>query len=269
MRNDKETMVSYKMFLGSLLCITACGSHAGAMGNANLESSFSGFYTGLGTGMLTLLTNDAYSVTRNPATRPPTNGRVNFTDSAVLFDGHVGYGKMFNQKTYLGAKASIQYTPLTHTVSGPFSTTSGPTLIVGNNTDVLSVKPIYNINAVLGYEALPSVLPFVEAGVTFGNVDINYQSTRTQSNLTTPSNIAYVLGLKSNKYLTGGNVGIGANYLLNKNWFLSSELIYSYLGKGTVNNSVLVPSTNPVLESHSRTKTNQAVALLASISHLF
>ena len=104
--------MAYKMTLSILLSLGAYGAQAGTMGHVELKPNFGGFYTGLGTGMFNLITTDAYSATRNPAALPSIHGQRNFTDSAVLFDGHLGYGKMFNQNTYLGAKASVQYTPL-------------------------------------------------------------------------------------------------------------------------------------------------------------
>lgn len=264
----RRYIVPKKAIAGFLLSVGLSGVQAGTMGNIEPAPDFSGFYAGLGTGMLTLLSSNDYSVGFSPAIRPPVSGHADFTDSAVLFDGHLGYGKMFNQRTYLGAKASVQYTPLKYTLDAPFSSVTGPLLRVGDAQDTFSLKPIYNINAVLGYKILPRLLPFVEAGVTFANVETRYITAITQSNLLTGVNTGYSSVLNSNKYTTGGNVGIGANYLVNKNWFLSSELIYSYLGRATVNSSVAIPSISS-LEAHSRTKTNQAVSLLASISYLF
>lgn len=257
-----------KQIVSGLLLSLGCSiSFAGTMGNIGTPNNFNGFYAGLGTGMLNLLTKDSFASSTNTGAAPVT-GNLSFTDSSVLFDGHLGYGKLFNQHTYLGAKTFAYYTPLQHIYTRSFTTTTGSVLTNGNHVDTFAVKPIYNIDAILGFEVLPHVLPYLEAGVSFSNVKANYKSFRTQSNLASNNQIAYSNDMTSNTYKTGYNVGIGANYLVQKNWFLSSELIYNYLGTGAANQSVNVPQSNTV-QAFSNKATNQAVSLLASISYLF
>lgn len=252
---------------GLLLSLGCSTGFAGTMGNSGLPKDFNGFYAGLGTGMLNLLTKDAFSTSTNTGA-PPVTGKLSFTDSSVLFDGHLGYGTLFNQNAYLGAKTFVYYTPLQHLYTRSFTASTGSVLTNGSHDDTFAVKPIYNIDAILGFEVLPHVLPYLEAGVSFSNVKANYKSFRTQSNLVTNNQVAYSNNMTSSNYTTGYNVGIGANYLVQKNWFLSSELIYNYLGTSAANQSVNVPLSNTV-QGFSNKATNQAVSLLASISYLF
>lgn len=256
-----------QMACGLLLGLGLSTGFAGTMGDAALPTNFNGFYAGLGTGMLNLLTKNAFS-TSSITSAPPATGKLSFTDSAVLFDGHLGYGQLFNQNTYLGAKTFVYYTPLQHIYTRSFTASTDSFLTNGNHVDTFTAKPIYNIDAILGFEVLPHVLPYLEAGVSFSNIKANYKSFRTQSNLASNNQFAYSNDMTSNSYKTGYNVGIGANYLVQKNWFLSSELIYNYLGTGAVNQSVNVPQVNAV-QAFSNKTTNQAVSLLASISYLF
>ncbi len=256
-----------KVFSVMVLSIGTMGVYAGTMGADSQDYNLAGFYAGLGTGYTTLIAKDSFSVAHALPT-PAYNRSIQFTDSAVLFDGHIGYGNYFNQNMYLGAKASIYYTPLQHDVVAPFSATAGPLLLGGVDVDTFTIKPIYNIDAVLGYEIYPHLLPFLEAGISFANVDVNYNVLRTRTNLITGTSATYATALNDNQYLTGYNVGVGANYQLKKNWFFSSELVYNYLGKSSVNNLVDVPGSADV-ETRTKTKTNQAVSLLLSISYLF
>lgn len=254
--------------LSAVLTMSVSCVFAGTMGAVESNPNFGGFYAGLGTGMMTLMSNLSYSVTRVPTLSPSYSGKASYTDTAVLFDGHLGYGQMFHEKAYLGAKASVFYTPLKHEQQGPYAAANGSLLTISNNMNTLTLKPFYNVDAVLGYEVLPHLLPFVEAGVTFANVNTRYRGARTQSNVSTGTTSYYSFALNSNKYTTGGNVGVGAKYLVNKNWFLSSELIYSYLGKDSVGTSIAVPATTTT-DNHNRSRTNQAVSLLAGVSYLF
>ncbi len=63
---------------------------------------FNGFYAALGSDLNTKLSYDTLN----------SNKEVLFSSQKTLFDGHVGYGKYFNQNIYLGAKTSVYYTPL-------------------------------------------------------------------------------------------------------------------------------------------------------------
>ncbi len=119
----------------------------------------------------------------------------------------------------------------------------------------------------LGYETLPHLLPFLEAGISFA--DLGEAGTPAQSSiakLASHQNTLYSTILNPNQYTRGYNLGIGANHQMRKNWFLSSELIYNYLGKGSAYGQLKAPTKVPILND---IKGNQAVSLQASVSYLF
>src|SRR3990167_7589075 len=109
-----------KLALSIFLSLGINAINAGTMGEMTPANTFGGLYIGLGTGMLTLISEQTYSTVRVPSIRPPSSGELDYTNSAVLFDGHVGYGAMITPQFYLGAKASIQYTPLEDIHEAPF-----------------------------------------------------------------------------------------------------------------------------------------------------
>ena len=139
----------------------------------------------------------------------------------------------------------------------------GSSLKMGYVETQTTVKPIYNIDAVLGYEIAPNILPFIEGGVSFSSVYTN--SFVTESHTMMPgATSSYVDRFQNNAsgFKTGYNVGIGANYQPKKNWFLSSELVYHYLGKYS-NNYVNGPDID------TRNRKYQLVSLFAGVSYLF
>jgi opacity protein-like surface antigen len=148
-----------------------------------------------------------------------------------------------------------------------YSSARGPNqLASGQDSFTRSFKPIYNIDAVLGYEMFPGLMPFVEAGVSFANVkhDFVFEGAITSLNTNQVNNYTGLITLDT--YKTGYNVGIGANYLTHANWILSGELVYHDLGK---NNLTLTNvATSDLISTHFRTERNRAVSLLANVSYL-
>lgn len=225
-----------------------------------------GFYAGLGSGFTTFFNDDAHSITlTNPALYEP--GHFKSTDSAVLFDGHLGFGQFIKKDTYLGAKTSVYYTPLEHLSSPQLVASANNITTTAKNTSQTTLKPIYNVNAILGYEIYPHLLPFVEGGVSFSNVKTSAQQTNTRTNLNSGSSYKYTLPLNSDGYKTGYNVGLGANYQMSKNWFLSSELIYNYLGKHSSSATITLPA-DAGTQNSANNRTFQMISMLASVSYL-
>tara|TARA_R110002126_G_scaffold291755_1_gene456928 strand:+ start:37423 stop:38211 length:789 start_codon:yes stop_codon:yes gene_type:complete len=258
-----------KLHVISLLAALSNPLHAGSMGSDEI-ASFDGAYLGVGTGFISLFNNDNFRTQRSNSTRVAGGGEVNrYTDTAIQFNGNLGYGKMMPKKTYLGAKASIYYSPIQLAGETNYSIPLGTNVITGTNTIRTNLKPIYNIDGVLGYELFPHLLSFVEAGVSFSNVTRNYEFSRSYANLTTPADTfrySYLLNL--NAYKTSYNVGVGLNYLLHDNFFLSFEVLYNDLSKRTGESSTLMGDTG-VSERQSRTVYSNAVSAFASASYLF
>lgn len=175
---------------------------------------------------------------------------------------------MLKEKTYLGAKFSVYYTPLNTLDETGFSTAAGSNLTIGSNSIRTSIKPLYNIDAVLGYEIYPHFLPFVEGGVTFAEVSQNYVFKRTRTNVGTGSNVGYQYFLNLNNYNTGFNVGVGLNYEPHKHWIFSTELVYNNLGKNSGSVTTAIPAST-VTETQSRSINSSDVALFGSVSYLF
>lgn len=257
-----------KNSLISLALFTAANvNFAGTMGPVQENSAFDGFYAGLGTGMLTLYSKDTYSVSV-PGVGVVRSGSNSVTNSATLFSGQFGYGRMFSSNTYLGAKASIYYTPLNDADSRGYTTARGTgVLVTGEDTIHRLVKPIYNIDAVLGYAYSPKLLPFVEAGVSFGNVKHGFTFTGAVSDLTNDVVTAYVGTTTIDKYKADFNVGIGANYLVHPKLMLSSELVYTNFSNRNLSS---VTFTSPgSTATHDRQENNNAVSLLVNASYMF
>lgn len=226
--------------------------HAGLLELPQQESDFNGLYAKL-----------------NARTLPDThlqwggNAHAKLSDNTNLFDGHVGYGKYFNQNMYVGAKTSVYHTALDHALTAPFSATTSAT-----HQNAYATEPVYNIDAVFGYETYPHLLPFLEAGVSIANLERKgVMSTASNARLLAKNSL-YANLLNANQYTAGYNVGVGANYQLKKNWFLSSELIYNYLGKDAAG-PAKVPTSSVMTATDSKLKSNQAISLLASVSYLF
>lgn len=248
-------------------CMLALGVnniYAGDMGKSAYD--FNGVYLGLGSGLMTLFTQENRETVRG-------NDTKNFTDTAIFFSGDIGYGRMFKEDLYLGVKGSIYYTPLNHLNEGTVASSGGSQLVVGDNEVTTSLQPIYNIDAVLGYEVLPHLLPFVEAGVSFSTVNTRYRLKRTETLVSTPtSTVQYgsVSTIGGNQ--TSYNVGLGMNYQPHKNLFFSTELMYNNLGKRRGTTTMTVPpvaGTDARIDSDTRSVTSQDVVLFGSISYLF
>lgn len=246
---------------------------AGTMGEVEPKSDFNGLYVGLGTGLMNIMSQTSFSNTYSQF-----NGyfddysHAKYNNTAILFSGQIGYGKMIRPKTYLGAKSSVYYTPFKFNSGrragrNPLVPTQN-TLLFSHFTSETSIQPIYNIDLIFGYEAFSHLLPFIEGGVSFANVKQVFHSNRSFINESTSQDYNHQLNLDG--YKTGYNVGIGLNYLAHKNWFFFGELVYSDLGKNAGSVTTAVPfSAGPITEIYARTEKNQAISLLAGISYLF
>lgn len=250
------------VFMWAMLSLRA---FSGAMGT-DATYTLDGLYVGLGTGFTSLFTEDKFITRRNNMSRGITDTN-RFFYTSILFNGNIGYGKMFRDVYYIGAKASIFYTPLEEQNDISFSVPAGSIVTFGDNTYTTQVRPFYNIDAVIGYEVLPHLIPFVEGGITFANVNNNYLMKRSRSNLATASSVTYRYTVNLDDYSTGYNVGLGVNYQVRSHWMFSSELLYNFLGNNFGVNSASIPGTS-IIESQSRRASASAVNLFASIAYL-
>lgn len=242
---------------------------AGTLGAPQVPD-FNGVSLGLGTGFISIFNNDNFRTQRSNSTRVAGAAEVNrYTDTAVQFNANLGYGKMFKEKTYLGAKAAVYYSPFENAGETNYAVPLGSTVLIGTNTIRSSMKPMFNIDGVLGYALLPRMLSFVEAGVSFSNMRRDYEFTRVFADLPDPSNTfrySYLLSLDA--YKTSYNVGVGLSYLLQQHLFLSFEVLYNDLSKRTGGSSTFMGDTG-ISERQTRTVYTSAVSAFASASCLF
>ena len=266
---------SFKHAVYFLLLSSLIDAHAGSMGEIH-TAHFNGLYAGLGVGESTLFAKDNYLNTINidNFTKAELSNTLRNENTAVLFEGHLGYGKMLSPILYLGAKSSVYYTPIEILSQ---STAEIPSISIGpganyltslKNVNQISMQPIYNIDGILGYEIYDNFLPFVEAGVNFSSVN-NFHSQNNliqQPNFSSPA--LFSGNYNTHGFNTGFNVGIGANYQTHKPWLISGELVYHNLGQYSI--SKTYPLANvPGFLSSSSTRTFQMVSVLVSFSYLF
>lgn len=251
------------IFSGLLLSTSIGMAYAGEMGEISKPYDFGGFYLGLETGFGTFLARDYHtdSISTLAISQAST---LNTSDTAIAFEGNIGLGKMLYANTYLGAKASIYYSPIETLTQ---SSLNDGSLIEIHNSNQAYLKPIYNIDAVLGYEIVPHLLPFVEAGVSFSNVNTIDRQRNVSQDLDLKTADFFDNSINSSGYKTGFNVGMGSNYQLNQNWYISSELLYTYLGKNSASNTVPI-SVKAGTQTVSSTRTHQLISLMAGISYL-
>ena len=245
-----------------LLSLGLNTAFAGTMGEETYNMD--GFYIGAGAGLATILLKNTASESFNNLNMS-VNRKVNDSDAGILFEGQVGYGKMFKEKVYLGVKGSVYYTPINYNTSISEAIV-GTALATVSNTTQVRFDPLYNIDGVLGFEVFPHFLPFVEAGVSFAGIN----STDVQHNsliaLPSPAQI-FQTALKTSGYKTEYNVGLGTAYQMAQHWLLSGELVYNYLGKTSANKTVNLTSEFGTHTSKYTRKYNQ-VSLFANISYL-
>ncbi|GGI85643.1 outer membrane beta-barrel protein [Legionella impletisoli] len=256
-----------RLIIPVILSLGCTSLNAGSMGPVEPVYDFSGFYVGLGAGFTTLYSHDSFSTSRSDGVGGDLDTN-HYTHTASLFTGQVGYGTMLQNRVYLGAKGSIYYTPLNNLNETGFSTSSGNLLISGDNAIRTQMRPIYNIDAVLGYEVAPQLLPFFEAGISFADIHQNYSIKRTRTNIATLANAKYETNISLDDYKTGFNVGLGMSYQLQQHWLFSTELVYNYLGKNSDSITTPIPNTS-ALETHSRTIQGSTVSMFGSVSYLF
>lgn len=254
-----------KKELACILLLNSVCSYAGTMGDTSYD--LQGLQIGLGAGLTTFFDKDTHQMTIEPAI--PNNQTLRSTNSAILFEGHAGYGQMWREHFYLGAKGSVYYTPMEYLENKTTMSIQNPILTINNNTNQISLKPIYNIDAVLGYEIYPHFLPFVEGGVSFANVnsyDTQYNNVR--ADLGSQTGVGYATSLSSEGYKTGYNVGIGSYYQATSNWLFSTELVYNYLGKYSSSSNVALPITGAI-QHLSSDRTFQLVSFFGGVSYIF
>ncbi|MDF1678341.1 MAG: hypothetical protein P1U32_06565 [Legionellaceae bacterium] len=247
----------------SMIFVATQTASAGTIGETY---NMNGLYAGLGVGEATIFINeqlsnsfDAYNIS--------TIGVVNDTRTGVLFQGQVGYGKMVQSNTYLGLKGSVYYTPLNYYATGSEEMLVDGAMVTVNDKTQFNFEPIFNIDAVLGYELYPHVIPFVQAGVSFAGVNALHIQKNSGFNMSTGGQKLYPQNLKVNKYVTGYNVGIGSTYQANKHLLLSGELIYNYIGKYFSSNTTY---PNQHLRAYTSTANSlfQQVSLFVNASYL-
>jgi len=140
-----------RIISGLILCASFGSSFAGSMGDVNSTFDFNGFYAGLGTGFTTFFVNDSYSNSFSNAS-VPSQETIRTTDTAVLFDAHLGYGQFVKPNTYLGAKASIYYTPLEHLGRASKMVANGNILNSDINSNQISIKLTFRSNKMINLE---------------------------------------------------------------------------------------------------------------------
>jgi len=246
-----------------LSALLAGNVFAGSMGPVESAYDFGGLYGGLGAGVISVYSAEQFGTTRT--TTASDVSRV--TDTLVMFTGDVGYGRMIREKTYLGIKGSIYYAPQETSTNNSFTTPSGSIVISGNNTFNNIYRPIYNIDAVIGYEFIPHLLPFFEAGVTFANVNRSFLSKRAYIDQATNSTVTYRYTINMDNYATSYNVGVGLNYQPHKNIILGTEFVYADLGSNNGAASAPIPGTS-LTEYQTRKLSSNALAILATVSYL-
>lgn len=202
---------------------------AGTMGEAQ-SVNFSGLYAGLGTGWMSLLSNPTASYPSFSG-NPLNSDQFRTTNTSILFDGHVGYGRVLPSQYYLGVKGSVYYPLLQNRQSVPYFHSAGPIEISGAYTNAIDFKPLYNIDAVLGHLVSTNYLAFIEAGVSFANIANRDTQVTRVTNLATSSSVTSDSLITLNEYKTGYNIGIGMSHLMTSNLAVSAELVYHYLGK--------------------------------------
>ncbi|MBA4260278.1 MAG: hypothetical protein CK426_09325 [Legionella sp.] len=251
--------------------IAVCGlasflssAFAGSMGDIGRESSFNGAYAGLGSGFSTFFVDDSHTTTLSSPVISRTQ-KTHGTDTSVMFEGHLGYGQSVFERFYLGGKGSVFYTPINYLKQATNSITNGTVVTINNNHNQISLKPLYNIDAVLGYELSTHWLPFIEGGLSITNVDSNNQQDSVQMNFA-GSNYEFISSLNSKGYNVNYNLGAGLSYKIQDRLLLSAELVYNYLGRYSSTSSTVVPSGS---ETVSYNRTFQLTSLFATASYLF
>ena len=259
-----------KLSSSLLLALGFSTAFAGTMGAVEPAIDFGGLYFGLGSGFTTLFGSESRTVTHSDG-RASNNAsqtdRETFTN--ILFTGDIGYGKMVAEKTYLGGKASLYYSPFVY--SGDRADIKADRRFISSekSTTTRSMQPTYNLDLMLGYEIIPHVLPFVEAGVSFANMRHLSKINGIRLNLENDSTHDYSHSLTMDGYKTSYNVGIGSYFLVQKNWFFSTELVYNGMGTRTSSSTRVVPG-NPIDTINRSNKSSyDAVSLFAGVSYLF
>ena len=109
----------------------------------------------------------------------------------------------------------------------------------------------------------------MEAGVSFANMRHVAKFNGIQYNIENDSTHDYSHSLTTDGYKTSYNVGIGSYFLVQKNWFFSTELVYNGMGTRTSSSTTVVPG-NPTDTVNRTTKSSyDAVSLFAGVSCLF
>ncbi|MDF1646026.1 MAG: hypothetical protein P1U61_03455 [Legionellaceae bacterium] len=254
-----------KNFIVAVVCAVGIQSvEAGSVGDAY---NMGGFYAGIGVGEATILINEAFSSTFD-AYNMATNGVTNDTRTGILFQGQIGYGKMFEEHTYLGLKGSVYYTPIHYSGTGSEQSIVDGAIVSINDKVQMDFKPIFNIDGVFGYEIYPHVIPFVQAGVSFAGVTaLNIQKNSGFNQDTGGRKLFSQISRVNNKYETGYNVGFGTTYQSTKHFLLSGEVIYNYIGKFSSSDTTFV---NTHLQNHtiSSDLLLQQVSLFITASYL-
>jgi len=262
--------VSKKKMTAVLLSLGSASALAGTMGAVEpVVNNFDGFYVGLGSGLSTLFEKHNYSSVES-------DGHNNFSSSSkdaassTLFTGTLGYGKMFAEKTYLGAKFSTYYSPAERRYSSAHSDIYRDHQNVYISHFSRSFMPTYNLDLMLGYEVIPNFLPFVEGGVSFSDFRVKTTHNVSRTALVGGSTISYSNNLSTGGYNTNWNVGIGGYYLVDKNWFFSTDLVYTDHGSHSAS---FLETSHAAFDGNTETLSHSvstsAVNLFFGVNYLF
>jgi outer membrane immunogenic protein len=257
-------MLKKVMFI-AISCWLSNFTFAGGMGGFH-DDSLEGVYVGVGTGLLNLSTDDNF-IARKSNSSINVNETEKQAYTSILFTGNVGYGRMYTDTIYIGAKANIIYSPFSFVENDSYTVPNGSSTIFGYNTYTTQIRPFYNLDAVLGYEFIPNFIPFVEGGLTFANVNKKYVLKRTVNDYLNNTSSQYGFTVNANNYSTGYNVGLGLNYHAQSHWIVSGELLYIDLGENFGTSGAQIPGT-AIFDSQSRRLNSSAIALLATVSYL-
>lgn len=187
-------------------------------------SNWNGFYIGANIGY-GFGTGDVVGVRYHPPVQGNFQGNTGNAKSSGVFGGiQAGYNMQFNQFV-VGVEADAQLSGMRGSANGVLPDASIINTRAGNNWfGTLRLRAGYLVN--------PNLLIYGTGGVALTEVKYNWAGTG-----------AFAGVLSQTNQRVGWTAGIGAEYMIDRNWSVKAEGLYVDTGKKTIFNTTNSAST--------------------------
>lgn len=215
----------------------------GLLSTSLYASQFDGAYVGGGLGLSTLNTgvNESSTITdiNTPDVLATMNASNNFSTNFLAGNLFVGYGKVMQQRYYIGAELGWQSnTPAAKTNGAQIQNSAE---IAFSEDASIALRQQLNLGVLAGILTSPNTLFYLRVDSLWAQLNGVINDKVTNYSTTPPQSLSGY-SFNDNKNLQGVGFGAGAWFALNNHFSIRGQVGYSMYSKTQISNVLVDPS---------------------------